>query len=165
MDTGSSWADQVMAEDQDKLGPQVDSPDPFQQGFTLVQKRKPKRVPQTNQRKVVHPIAPAKAREQQAREKKPTTQIVLDPRPLPPPLIGLYRDSNAIYQLVREHHPYGGITARKIYKILDDQHYISDLTGDIMSLQNIGDILYDELKIKKIVYPVGEKGPKWRLLL
>lgn len=155
---GQSWADQVDEEDPDKLGPLYSTANNEEDGFQVVGKKKRQRSTKPKARSGQPTSPPA------APVRKAPLQIV-DPRPLPPIPADLSGDCYAIYKEVREHHPYGGITARKIYKILSLRNYQSETTGDLLTLQDIGDILYDQLKIAKHIYPVGEKGPKWHPMI
>ena len=89
-------------------------------------------------------------------------RVDFTPKPPPPPQ-WLSADGQLIYEVLRDNQEYGGATARKIRKVLE-ANCITDSRRETFTLQRIGDILYEELKVNKLVYKIGEKGGKWRIV-
>ena len=76
----------------------------------------------------------------------------------------LSADAKLIYEIVRQNQQFGGATARKIRKVLEANEE-ADSRGQEYTMEHIGDLLYDELKKHKLVYKIGEKGGKWRIVV
>jgi hypothetical protein len=85
-------------------------------------------------------------------------QIDFVPAPEYSDALKLSDSAKLVYGIIQRNQKYGGITARKIQKIVADIAPAAEL-----ALADIGNILYDELLPKKIVIKIGDTGPKWRI--
>jgi len=76
-------------------------------------------------------------------------------KPKPMPLLS--DDSKPVMEKIKD---CPGITVRKIYESLDGV-YVSSRTGGYLTLQQVGDIVYDELLPARRVQPVGKHPTTW----
>lgn len=170
-----SWDDDGEAEGA-ILGPEMDQLSlnaEDDDGFVQVQSRRSKHkkaAPRGNSHPKSEPSItqrpePVGLRRKKSAPNKNKPTIVVDPRTLPPPPPDdLSADAKAVYGIIRENQPLGGCSARKIVAILDDRSISSSATSAPFDLLSVGDILYDELKVKGLVFKVGDRGGKWRIL-
>jgi len=184
-----NWADEV---DDEEAGPQGDYVDPRfaavsaapprrqqqrpndEDGFTVVNKRRQRKAPgaaRGNSNPRSAPMASSAAPRtyvpppQRLSAERAHPTVVIDPRPPPPPApAALNADSKQVYNIIRENQAAGGCTARKIHAILADRQVLRD-DGQPFDFLYVGDILYDELKARQLVFKVGERGGKWRILV
>lgn len=95
--------------------------------------------------------------------------VQIDFSPLPKSIpTQLSQKGKHVYETIKKNQPFGGITAKKIRAILIDSKK-TDIDGNILfdenfSLQDLGDILYGELKTLGLCFKVGDRGGKWRLI-
>lgn len=99
----------------------------------------------------------------QPRTPRPPVRVDFTPKPAKAPAY-LSQDAKVIYEILRQNQQFGGATARKIRKVLEANEEV-DSRGREYTLEYVGDLLYDELKANKLVYKIGEKGGKWRIVV
>lgn len=96
-------------------------------------------------------------------------QVILDPREVPPPPADLSADAKIVYNVIKANQPGGGCTCRKIcmtlHATLNSNKPILRSNGSPFEHEDVGNLLWDELKAKHLVYKQGGQGGKWKILL
>lgn len=88
--------------------------------------------------------------------------VKIDFSPKPPTTpTDLTSNGKIVYDIIRSNQEFGGVTAKKIRAVMNNS---KDVKEDI-TLQDVGDILYGELKTRNLCYKVGERGGKWRIIV
>jgi hypothetical protein len=180
-----SWADEVEAASQSELGSQREAPE--DDGFTTVNRRKGnnkgnnKPAKQNSKPRGGSQLPPDTQHWHQSTKKRPAGRggaqqqgrppasrtgpvnvIIIDPRPVPEAPSRLSVDAKIVYNLIRKLQPEGGVSSRRMTAILSEAETVRTcgLPFDTFSL---GDILYDELEVLRLVYKQGGQGGKWKI--
>lgn len=66
-------------------------------------------------------------------------------------------DADFIFKLIQKSP---GITIYRIQEALDGA-YVSTRTGQYLTVQEVGDIVYEELRTARLVYSVGKHPTAW----
>ena len=179
-----SWADEVESASQSELGSQRDTAE--DDGFTTVGGRKGKKRnnrtrPNSKPRGGPSQLPPdtqhwhrsAKSKPagrgggpQQSRpavpRNGPVNVVIIDPRPVPEAPARLSPDAKVVYDVIRKLQPEGGVSSRRLLTILLNAETLRT-DGQPFDIFSVGNLLYDEMEVMRLVYKKGGQGGKWKI--